>query len=105
LILKRKSGSVINELMPDLKQRRELELEHSPEAIRTRLAALHEHGYLGDVILDGIDGCVTTFVVVAGTVGGGFPNIVAIVLARYPITLPELSNFACLPGKAGGLPD
>jgi VIT1/CCC1 family predicted Fe2+/Mn2+ transporter len=66
--------------MRELKWRSELELEHSPEAIRGRLAGLRQHSYLGDAILGGIDGCVTTFAVVAGTVGGGFPNIVAIVL-------------------------
>jgi len=66
--------------MSDLKQRGELELEHSPEAIRARLTALRQHSYLGDAILGGIDGCVTTFAVVAGTVGGGFPSMVAIVL-------------------------
>ena len=66
--------------MRKLKWRSELELEHSPEAIRIRLAELRKHSYLGDAILGGIDGCVVTFAVVAGTVGGGFPNIVAIVL-------------------------
>jgi VIT1/CCC1 family predicted Fe2+/Mn2+ transporter len=66
--------------MRELKWRRELELEHSPEAIRARLVGLRQHSYLGAAILGGVDGCVTTFAVVAGTVGGGFPNIVAIVL-------------------------
>jgi VIT1/CCC1 family predicted Fe2+/Mn2+ transporter len=66
--------------MGELKRRRELEREHSPEAIEARLAALRQHSYLGDAILGGIDGCVTTFAVVAGTVGGGFPHIVAVVL-------------------------
>jgi VIT1/CCC1 family predicted Fe2+/Mn2+ transporter len=41
---------------------------------------LRKHSYLGDAILGGIDGCVTTFAVVAGAVGGGFPQIVVIVL-------------------------
>lgn len=54
--------------------------EHEPEAIRDRLAASRRHSYLGDAVLGGIDGCVTTFAVVAGTVGGGFPNAVALVL-------------------------
>jgi VIT1/CCC1 family predicted Fe2+/Mn2+ transporter len=70
----------IEDGMHDSEQRRGLELEHSPEAIRARLAALRRHSYLGDAILGGIDGCVTTFAVVAGVVGGGFPSLVAIVL-------------------------
>lgn len=54
--------------------------EHEPERIRERLERGHRHSYLGDAVLGGIDGSVTTFAVVAGTVGGGFPASVAIVL-------------------------
>ncbi len=54
--------------------------EHKPEVIKSRLKTLNNHSYLGDAVLGGIDGCVTTFAVVAGTVGGGFAGIVAIVL-------------------------
>ena len=57
-----------------------LETEHQPEVIGVRLAALRRYSYLGDGVLGGIDGCVTTFAVVAGAVGAGFPSIVAIVL-------------------------
>ncbi|MCE7984705.1 MAG: hypothetical protein DYG89_26330 [Caldilinea sp. CFX5] len=57
-----------------------LEAEHRPAAIRARLEGIQQHSYLGDAVLGGIDGCVTTFAVVAGAVGGGFPAIVAIVL-------------------------
>lgn len=57
-----------------------LEAEHLPETIGNRLAALRDHSYLGDAVLGGIDGCVTTFAVVAGAVGGGFAPVVAIVL-------------------------
>ena len=66
--------------MHNLKQPGELEREHSPEAIQARLAALRKHNYLGDAILGGIDGCVTTFAVVAGAVGGNFPEMVVIIL-------------------------
>ncbi len=59
---------------------RELEHEHRPEVIRARLAELRGHSYLGDAVLGSIDGCVTTFAVVAGSVGAGFPDIVVIVL-------------------------
>lgn len=54
--------------------------EHHPEAIRERLAATYRHNYLGDSVLGAIDGCVTTFAVVAGAVGAGFPGHVAVIL-------------------------
>lgn len=54
--------------------------EHHPEAIRARLSRQYRHNYLGDAVLGAIDGCVTTFAVVAGAVGAGFPNLVAAVL-------------------------
>ena len=57
-----------------------LEAEHSPEAIRDRLAIRTSVGYLGDAVLGAIDGCVTTFAVVAAAVGGGFSGNVIIVL-------------------------
>ena len=57
-----------------------LAIEHHPDAIRRRLAADHSHTYVGDAVLGGIDGCVTTFAVVAGAVGGGFSSAVIIVL-------------------------
>lgn len=58
----------------------DLEAEHRPAAIRSRLDGIQQHSYVGDAVLGGIDGCVTTFAVVAGAVGGGFPAVVAIVL-------------------------
>ena len=54
--------------------------DHHPEAIRTRLSDAYRHSYVGDAVLGAIDGCVTTFAVVAGAVGAGFPNLVALVL-------------------------
>lgn len=59
---------------------RDLKGEHHPDRIRSRLEADQQHSYLGDAVLGGIDGCVTTFAVVAGAVGAGFPSAVAIVL-------------------------
>lgn len=53
---------------------------HHPAAVRLRLAANQPHDYLGDAVLGGIDGCVTTFAVVAGAVGGGFSGAVIVVL-------------------------
>lgn len=60
--------------------RNELAAEHRPEAIRERLDADQTHSYVGDAVLGGIDGCVTTFAVVAGAVGADFPGYVVIVL-------------------------
>lgn len=54
--------------------------EHSPEAIRERLDGNQEHSYLGDAVLGGIDGCVTTFAVVTGAMGAGFSSVVVIIL-------------------------
>lgn len=57
-----------------------MEAEHEPSAIRSRLESRGPQSYLGDAILGGVDGCVTTFAVVAGGIGGGFSTIVIIVL-------------------------
>jgi VIT1/CCC1 family predicted Fe2+/Mn2+ transporter len=55
----------------------ELEHSHHPAAIAERLEAGHRPSYLRDAILGGIDGCVTTFAVVASVVGAGLPGLVA----------------------------
>lgn len=54
--------------------------EHSPDAISRRLANKPVHGYLGDAVLGAIDGCVTTFAIVAGAVGAGFSGGVVVIL-------------------------
>jgi VIT1/CCC1 family predicted Fe2+/Mn2+ transporter len=59
---------------------RELVAEHQPAAIRRRLATEQEPSYLAAAVLGAIDGCVTTFAVVAGATGGGFAPVVVIVL-------------------------
>lgn len=56
------------------------EADHSPAAINLRLANKPAHGYLGDAVLGAIDGCVTTFAIVAGAVGGGFSGGVVVIL-------------------------
>ncbi|NOT46827.1 MAG: hypothetical protein HOP17_03630 [Acidobacteria bacterium] len=56
-----------------------LEHEHTPEAISERLALGTKHNYLRDFVYGGIDGSVTTFAVVAGTIGASLsPQIVLI---------------------------
>ncbi|MDN3520104.1 VIT1/CCC1 transporter family protein [Halomonas ramblicola] len=64
----------------DDQQRRALEREHRPEAIRRRLREPAGGQSLPDAILGGIDGCVTTFAVVSGAFGAGFSATVALVL-------------------------
>ncbi|MFP4415791.1 MAG: VIT1/CCC1 transporter family protein [Chitinivibrionales bacterium] len=56
-----------------------MQQEHQPEEIRRRLNN-NRSSYLGDAVLGGMDGCVTTFAIVAGTVGGGFGASVALIL-------------------------
>ncbi len=54
--------------------------EHSPAAIRARLAAGPRHNYLRDWVYGGIDGAVTTFAVVAGVTGASLSPGVVVVL-------------------------
>ena len=57
-----------------------MEHEHSPEAIRARLAAGPRQNYLRDWVYGGIDGAVTTFAVVSGVVGAQLSSGVILVL-------------------------
>jgi VIT1/CCC1 family predicted Fe2+/Mn2+ transporter len=59
---------------------RDLHAQHEAVAIELRLAAAKRSSYLGDAVLGAIDGCVTTFAVVAGTAGAALPPKVAIIL-------------------------
>lgn len=54
--------------------------DHSPESIKRRLASNTQPSFFSDAVLGGIDGCVTTFAIVSGTVGAGFSATVALVL-------------------------
>jgi VIT1/CCC1 family predicted Fe2+/Mn2+ transporter len=58
----------------------DLQTEHRPDAIHRRLARQQSPSYLGDAVLGGVDGCVTTFAVVAGAAGGGLPVMVILIL-------------------------
>ena len=58
----------------------ELIREHNPEVIRKRLALGPKRQNISDAVLGGIDGCITTFAVVSGSVGAGFPSSVAVIL-------------------------
>lgn len=54
--------------------------DHRPEGIRARLNRRKPHDYLGDAVLGALDGCVTTFAVVAGATGGALAPVVVIIL-------------------------
>ena len=66
---------------------RRSEAGHTPEAIRARLRSPAPPSLIRDAVLGAIDGCVTTFAVVAGATGGnvseriililGFSNLIA----------------------------
>ncbi|MDO8861624.1 VIT1/CCC1 transporter family protein [Haliea sp. E1-2-M8] len=58
----------------------ELIREHYPDMIRKRLSQGGKSQYISDAVLGGIDGCITTFAVVSGSVGAGFPSSVAVIL-------------------------
>lgn len=60
--------------------RAKLDIEHSPEAIRKRLSRSPKSQNVSDAILGGIDGCVTTFAIISGSIGAGFLPSVALIL-------------------------
>jgi VIT1/CCC1 family predicted Fe2+/Mn2+ transporter len=57
-----------------------MEHDHSPDAIRRRLAGSPKQNYLRDFVYGGIDGAVTTFAVVAGVVGAGLSTQTVLIL-------------------------
>jgi len=59
---------------------RDLKEEHRPDRIRERISAPGGESWLGDAVLGGVDGIVTTFAVVAGSAGGRLSTEVVIVL-------------------------
>jgi len=68
-------------MIPTSHELAELKKAHEPSAISERLAAARsKHNYVGDMVLGGIDGCVTTFAIMASAMGAGFSNTVIITL-------------------------
>ena len=66
--------------MPSSEKLSKIEFDHQPENIRERLQRRRDYNYLGDIVLGAIDGCVTTFAVIAGAIGAGFSSGIAIVM-------------------------
>lgn len=64
---------------------KDLASNHLPETLRKRLFAKKKFNYLGDAILGAIDGCITTFAVVAGVSGGDLSANVALLLGSANI--------------------
>lgn len=54
--------------------------EHTPDAIRARLARGQGRSYLRDLVYGAVDGAVTTFAVVAGVAGAGLDPPIVVVL-------------------------
>lgn len=61
-------------------QLKALRQAHRPEIIRKRMLGPPRPSYLADAVLGGIDGCVTTLVIVAGAIGAQLAPAIALVL-------------------------
>ncbi len=79
---------------PQLRQRRELEAQHTPEAIRRRLRLGPQHSYLRDFIYGAMDGVVTTFAIVAGVAGAQLSGQVVLILGAANLLADGLSMAA-----------
>lgn len=64
---------------------------HSLENIEKRIKDRFKQDYLRDAMLGGVDGGVSTFAIVAGTIGGGFPAVVALALGLASLIADGLS--------------
>lgn len=57
-----------------------LAADHTPRAVEARIGAAPAQNYLWDFVYGSIDGCVTTFAVVAGVVGANLDATVVLIL-------------------------
>lgn len=77
--------------------------EHQHRAIKDRLEKPTEQNIISDAVLGGIDGCVTTFAVVSGTIGAGFSPSVALVLGLSNLVADgfsmAISNYESIKAK------
>jgi vacuolar iron transporter family protein len=76
--------------MPGLDRDQQIR-DHHPAAIARRLKRNRSPQDVSDAVLGGIDGCVTTFAIVTGSVGAGFPTPVALVLGFANLLADGLS--------------
>ncbi|WP_295804011.1 VIT1/CCC1 transporter family protein [uncultured Microbulbifer sp.] len=61
-------------------RKQQLQHDHRPENIARRLQQAPQPRRLADLVLGAIDGCVTTFAIVCGAYGAGFPPLVVVVM-------------------------
>lgn len=66
--------------MVDTEELARLRIEHTPAAIASRLTSPLDRSYVGDGVLGAIDGAVTTFAIVAGSLGAGISSGIALAL-------------------------
>lgn len=69
----------------------ELVREHAPDAVAARLKRNRAPQNISDAVLGGIDGCITTFAIVTGSVGAGFPPHVSLILGVANLLADGLS--------------
>ena len=72
----------------------DLEHEHTPGAIASRLSQPPKVNFLRDWVLGGIDGAVTTFAIVAGVAGAGLSYSVVIILGIANLVADGISMAA-----------
>jgi VIT1/CCC1 family predicted Fe2+/Mn2+ transporter len=66
-------------------------LEHEPNAVAERLRRGRRPQIVSDAVLGAIDGCITTFAIVTGAVGAGFPPHVSLILGTANLLADGLS--------------
>ena len=71
-----------------------MEHDHSPDAIRERLAETARPNYLRDWVYGGFDGAITTFAVVAGVAGANMSSRIVIILGVANLLADGLSMAA-----------
>jgi VIT1/CCC1 family predicted Fe2+/Mn2+ transporter len=79
--------------VPD-SDRHQLSVEHQPDTIARRLRQPPAAPWAPDAVLGGIDGCITTFAIVAGTVGAGLPPATALILGMANLVADGFSMAA-----------
>lgn len=71
--------------------RAQLIRQHEPGAVAARLERGTSPQSVSDAVLGGIDGCITTFAIVTGSVGAGLPPSVSLILGTANLLADGLS--------------